>query len=139
MNEFEVRITRKVKRDDIIQLYKDAGWWRQEYSLDPSFIDRLVCNSFCFVGAFHKKKMVGMGRSISDGASDAYILDVTVLKKYRGKGIGTRIILKILERIKSRGIDWATVIAEPGTEEFYRKAGFRVMKGFVPLRLKQRK
>jgi aralkylamine N-acetyltransferase len=40
---------------------------------------------------FVEKKMIGMGRALSDLTSDAYIQDVTVLKAFRGKGIGKKL------------------------------------------------
>ena len=79
--------------------------------------------------------MVGMGRSVSDGASDAYVQDVTVLKEFRGAGIGEKIVRMILNDLKKRGIDWIGLIAEPGTETFFRRLGFSVMAGHKPLKL----
>lgn len=131
----EIRIIRKASRAAIIALYKEAGWWKPDYSKDPSFIDCIVKNTYCIAGAFHKNKMIGMGRAISDSCSDAYIQDVVVLKKYRGHGIGGAIIRKIVDYLKSNGIDWIALVGEPGTEKFYRELGFRRMKKYVPMLL----
>jgi len=79
-----------------------------------------------------------MGRAISDGASDAYIQDVTVLAAFRGQGIGARLIALLRDRLVERGIGWIGLVAEPGTEAFYRRLGFEVMAGHVPMRLKKR-
>ncbi len=135
-NPVEVRIIRKAKPEEIIILYKDAGWWKPEYSKDTSFIDRILKNTYCFAGAFQNDKMIGMGRGISDGCSDAYIQDVVVLEKYRGQGIGGKIIRKIVEEMQSDGIDWIALVAEPGTEKFYMELGFRRMKKHIPMLLK---
>ncbi|MFA6567792.1 MAG: GNAT family N-acetyltransferase [Victivallales bacterium] len=132
----EIRIVRKAGRAEIIALYKEAGWWKPDYSKDTSFIDRIVKKTYCFAGAFHKNKMIGMGRGISDGCSDAYIQDVVVLKKYRGHGIGAGIIREIVEHLQSDGIDWIALVAEPGTEKFYGSLGFRSMKKHIPMLLK---
>ena len=132
----EIKMIRKAVRANIIVLYKEAGWWKPEYSKDSSFIDSIVKNTYCFAGAFHKNKMIGMGRGISDGCSDAYVQDVVVLKKYRGHGIGAAIIGKIVNHLQSNGIDWIALVAEPGSEKFYRKLGFRTMKKNIPMLLK---
>ncbi len=132
----EVKIIRKASRAEIIILYKDAGWWKPEYDKDSSFVDHIVKNTFCFAGAFHKDKMIGMGRGISDSCSDAYIQDVVVMKKYRGHGIGASIIRRIVEHLQSNGIDWIALVAEPGTEKFYKELGFRRMKKHIPMLLK---
>ncbi|MEJ2744353.1 MAG: GNAT family N-acetyltransferase [bacterium] len=132
-DEISVKIVRRVNSRELIHLYKEAGWWKPEYPEDAAYISSLVRDSFCFAGAFHKKRLVGMGRSFSDGVGDAYIQDVTVLREFRGKGLGRRIVLAIVEHLRSRGIDWIGLIAEPGSERFYREMGFRAMNGYVPM------
>ena len=132
-DEIQIKIVSEVSRNDVILLYTEAGWWREKYEADTSFIDKIAANSFCFVGAFLVGRMVGMGRAISDGSSDAYIQDVTVLKEFRGKGIGKKIILTLLEFLQSEGVDWIGIVGEPGTEEFYKPLGFKRMESHVPM------
>ncbi|MDD1665214.1 MAG: GNAT family N-acetyltransferase, partial [Methanomicrobiales archaeon] len=69
------------------------------------------------------------GRAISDGVSDAYIQDMVVLPKYRGRGIGTAILRRILAACREHGISWIALIAEGGTGDFYRGLGFGVEEG----------
>ena len=133
MDKIKIKCVKKVKNEDFIRLYREAGWWKHRYYKDLSFIGRVVRRSFCFMGAFYKGKMIGMGRSISDGISDAYIQDVIILKGFRGKGLGKKIIKKIIEYLLSKGIDWIGTIAEPGTKKFYSKFGFKVMKKYTPM------
>ena len=80
-----------------------------------------------------------MGRALSDLASDAYIQDVVVLKPYRGKGIGKKIIQVLIKRLREKGVDWIGLIAEPGTAPFYEKLGFKPMAGHVPLKYEDQK
>jgi spermidine synthase len=134
-NNIMIKKISAVDRDDFIRLYEEAGWWRKSYEKDVSFIDGLVMGSTCFIGAFEGNTMVGMGRAVSDGVSDAYIQDVVILKAYRGKGIGAKILSKILRYLRGRGIDWIGLIAEPGQEPFYNRYGFVRMKKHVPMKL----
>lgn len=122
--------------EDLKDLYKDAAWWDPSYDRDPGFLNHLAKDSAVFVGAFYKKKMIGMGRALSDLVSDAYIQDVTVLKEYRGKGIGKIIIKTLVEELKKKGVDWIGLVAEPGTSAFYKELGFDVMKDHIPLKYK---
>ena len=135
-SDIEIRLIRKADRRDIIRLYKDAGWWKTEYSKNSSFIDRIVPGSYCFAAAFHKGRIIGIGRALSDGCSDAYIQDVVVLKKYRGNGVGADIIKEIVGHLRSNGIDWIGLVAQPGTGKFYRRLGFRTMKAHMPMLLR---
>jgi GNAT superfamily N-acetyltransferase len=70
-----------------------------------------------------------MGRAISDGVSDAWLQDIVVLKRYRGRGLGNAIIRKLVEHCKSRGLVWIGLVAEPGTKKFYEPLGFETLPG----------
>src|SRR3989339_57286 len=122
--------------EDLKGLYKDAGWWEPSYDLNPGFLNFIVKDSAVFVGAFYKKRLIGMGRALSDLVSDAYIQDVTVLKAYRGKGIGKIIIRTLVEELRKKGVDWIGLVAEPGTSAFYKELGFDVLKDHIPLKYK---
>jgi aralkylamine N-acetyltransferase len=138
-DEIEIKVIADADRDSVKKLYLQAGWW-QESDQTPdgnSWIDALVRGSFCFVGAFAGAEMIGMGRAVSDGVSDAYIQDVVVLKKFRGQGIGAAIVRKLSDFLKVRHIGWIGLVAEPGTEPFYRRLGFEVMEGYAPMLLKK--
>lgn len=134
--KIDIRIITSAKKDQLIRLYKDAGWWEKEYDENPDFLKALVPNSACFVGAFHENSMIGMGRALSDLSSDAYIQDVAVLKPFRGKGIGSKIIKKLIAFLKQHHVDWIGLIAKPNTSSFYVKLGFEPLKDHVPLKFK---
>ncbi len=120
----------------MMALYKDAGWWDAACEKHPQFLAHVVQNSALFAGAFSGKKMIGMGRALSDLVSDAYIQDVTVLQQYRGRGIGKKIIEKLILGLQGHGVDWIGLIAEPGTGSFYENMGFYKLTGHIPYRLK---
>jgi len=139
--EIEIKIIAEVERAAVKRLYQDAGWWEEndEAGDGCAWIDDLVRRSFCFVGAFCGGELIGMGRAVSDGVSDAYIQDVVVLQKFRRAGIGYDIIEKIIEFLQSRRIGWIGLIAEPGTQPFYQRLGFEPMAGYTPMLLKKKK
>lgn len=118
----------------IIALYKDAGWWEQSFG-QGEFIPPMLKGSAVALGAFEGEELIGMGRAISDGVSDAYIQDVVVLKKYRGHGIGKKIVEEIVKRLEKRGIDWIGLISTPGSEGFYQTMDFEVMPKHSPMLL----
>ncbi|MCX7905692.1 MAG: GNAT family N-acetyltransferase, partial [Elusimicrobiales bacterium] len=104
---------------EIKNLYKNAGWLES----DDNFIriKNIIKNSYIFVVCFKGKKIVAMGRVISDGINDAYIQDFTVAPKYRRKNIGSKLLSFIVELLIKRGIKWIGLICEKGTENFYTK------------------
>jgi spermidine synthase len=96
---------------------------------------RIPEKSALFAGAFLEKKLIGMGRALSDLCSDAYIQDVVVLSAYQKHGIGSLIVNFLIEELKKRGVDWIGLIGEPGTRVFYENLGFRQMKDYIPFKL----
>ena len=89
--------------DKIIRLYQTAGWWAGQARENSELIRRIVTGSHCFVLVCEGNEIIGMGRAISDGISDAYIQDVTVLSEFRGQGIGTGIVQEILRQLRADG------------------------------------
>jgi GNAT superfamily N-acetyltransferase len=137
--QIEIRLVTSWPTDDIIQLYKEGGWWKDTY--DPAGIPLLIIGSHTFAVAIDKKtgKTVGMGRTISDGVSDAYIQDLVVLASYRSKGIGKKIVQRLIDHCLSKGIIWIGLIAEPGSIQFYTTLGFTPMEQHIPLRYTKEK
>ena len=132
LEKIKYEIVKKADREGIINLYKQAGWWQNEDDADRSFVDRIISETFVFSIAKYGERIIGMGRAISDGVSDAYIQDVTVLKEYRQKGIGGMIIKHIVKELQERKIGWIGLISEPGAENFYKDLGFEVMENHTP-------
>ena len=69
LDEIEIKVIAAADRNAVKKLYQEAGWWRSgDESADGcAWIDALVRQSFCFVGAFRDGELIGMGRAISDG------------------------------------------------------------------------
>jgi ribosomal protein S18 acetylase RimI-like enzyme len=117
----------------IVELYRDQGWWQPGDDHSERLVSRLIAGSHCFVIATEGGNIVGMGRVISDGVSDAYIQDLTVRLDRRKRGIGKLILQTLLEQLRTDGIHWIGLIAEPGSDNLYRRAGFREMSDSIPM------
>lgn len=118
----------------ITNLYRQAQWWDNEID-DPDLVYRIVSGSYCFIVALSGDEIVGMGRAISDGASDAYIQDVTVDERFQGKNIGSEIVNKLVRQLLKDGLSWIGLIAERNSHPFYERLGFKVMPDATPLLL----
>ena len=132
-NNIEIRLVDSWSTDEIVELYKAGGWWKESY--DRSLINQMIDGSFIFAVVVDTTidKAVGMGRVISDRISDAYIQDLVVLPKYRGHGIGKKLVDSLIKQCLSNGIVWIGVIAEPGSDKLYRGLGFKPMKDHIPM------
>jgi aralkylamine N-acetyltransferase len=121
----------------VLALYQAAGWWQSQEGTSASEVAGIIAGSHSFLTAVLKGRdndtIIAMGRSISDGVSDAYIQDVAVLPAYRGKGIASRLIALLVSRLKAEGIGWIGLIAERNTQELYRRLGFSPMADATPM------
>lgn len=138
MANIKINIVKEADAEAILALYRHPGWWQTDDN--PEYlatVARIISNTYCFVIAKDGEDIIGMGRALSDGISDAYIQDVVVHSDYRGRGIGKAIIGKLLEQLKADKIQWIGLISEPGYEKFYESLGFAKMEGYTPFLLKE--
>lgn len=138
MNAVNYQVVKQADPEAILKLYRQAGWWQMDEN--PLYLDmvrQIVSDSFCFVIAILDTEIIGMGRAISDGVSDAYIQDVTVRQDLRGQGIGKGIIRALLNQLRSHKLQWIGLISEPGYEKFYQGLGFKVMENYTPFLLSE--
>ena len=127
------RILNEPPADAVYRLYRQAGWLDPDDT--PETVALLIPGSFCFCGAFTPEgEMIGMMRALSDGVSDAYLLDLVVQEEYRKHGIGRKILSVLTDHLRSLGVSWIVLIGAPGTESFYRKSQFAPMTDHIPYR-----
>lgn len=119
--------------EQVIELYRQTGWITE--GMDVSFVPAMLKNSFAIATAHEGNRLVGMMRALSDGVSDAYLLDLVVADDCRKLGIGKKVLDLLCSHLKSLGLDWIVWIGAPGTEKFYTACNAKVMKDFVPYRL----
>jgi GNAT superfamily N-acetyltransferase len=88
----------------------------------PEKLQEAYRNSDFVVTAWDGKHLVGAGRAITDGCFNAYFPDIAVHPGYRGKGIGRKIIARLLKYCE--GYYNVTAVAEDKrAENFYRSCG----------------
>ncbi len=130
--EISIAADRIPDPEQVIALYREAGWIAPDAGTE--FVPAMLKNSFLIAAAYDGGRLVGMMRALSDGVSDAYILDLIVTREYRKHGLGRQILDTLTGALKSRGIDWIVCIGAPGTETFYQKTEAAVMTGYTPYR-----
>lgn len=116
----------------ITSLYRQAGWWGEGPD-QPEHLATLVAGSHCFLLALDGEEPVGMGRAISDRVSDAYIQDLTVRAEWRGQGIASELVRRLVQRLEQDGLRWIGLVAEQGSQPLYDRLGFQPMAEAVPM------
>ena len=112
----DFRIVRSLDTASVIRLYTQADWWEPGDAADA--VERLLKGSFRVAAAFDGDRLIGMARSLSDGASDAYIQDVVVDPAYRKQGIGGKLVRLLLITGKIVGKDANLVFLAKTVEKF---------------------
>lgn len=77
--------------------------------------------------ARHGTRVVGMARLLSDGVSNAYLLDVWTHSAYRHRGIGRRMVRRLCEAVPGQHVGLQT----EDRGDFYRALGFRPQPEFM--------
>jgi len=77
---------------------------------------------------FAGTEQVGFARTVTDGATFAWICDVFVDVHYRGQGLGTWLVDSIIEDLSDKGVD-RFLLATKDAHEVYRRSGFAVLEG----------
>lgn len=113
------------RKEQIIGLYREAGWWSKKDEAAPELAGRLIEGSHCFVVCMSGNEIVAMGRALSDRAYDAYIQDVFVKPGFRKRGIAREITRLIIERLQLDGMKWIGLIATPEARQMYSQMGFQ--------------
>ena len=73
--------------------------------------------------------IVGFITAISDGVSCAYIPHLEVLPAYQGRGIGTELMRRMLERL--RQIYMIDLICDANVQPFYTRLGMQPYTGMI--------
>ena len=74
-------------------------------------------------------QVVGFITAISDGVSCAYIPHVEVLPAYQGRGIGSELVRRMLERLHD--IYMIDLICDTNVQPFYARLGMQPYTGMI--------
>lgn len=107
---------------DIKKLYENAGWIN--YTNDLPKLIKAIEASLTVISAWDNEKLVGLIRVIGDGITVIYIQDILVLDTYKRKGIGSKLLMCILEKYEN--VRQKILLTEDSEETrcFYEANGF---------------
>lgn len=91
---------------------------------------RILQGSYAVVLALDGDMVVGFITAISDGVSAAYIPHLEVLPAYKGKGIGTELIKRMLEK-KLSHLYMIDLICDEHVQPFYERVGMKRYTGMI--------
>lgn len=82
---------------------------------------RAFTNSQVVCYAYDAHRLVGVARAVTDGEYHAVVYDVAIHPDYQGRGLGTRVMRNVLERLPV----WRVMlVASHDVQGFYVRLGF---------------
>lgn len=111
--------TTGIKLDDVCNLLKQSHWAKNR---TRDIIAKTIETSLCF-SIYHNDIQIGFARVVSDYAVYSLILDVIIDEKYRGKGLGKKLIEFINNHPSLKNT--SKVLWTKYAQELYLKCGFK--------------
>ena len=105
----------------VIHGYLSSSYWAKGIPLQV--MEKAVNNSLCFGVFTNTGEQVAFARMITDYATSAYLADVFVLEKHRGKGISKWLVKTIIEYPDLQGLR-RMLLATSDAHCLYQQFGF---------------
>ncbi len=126
--EIEIRETREIPRDQLMELYKSNHWSSAE---KPDLLYKALMNSHTLVSAWMDGRMVGIANAITDGYLVVYYPHMLVHPDCQGKGIGRKMMAAMQQ--KYGDFHQQMLTADGDAVHFYNKCGFERAGRTVPM------
>ncbi|WP_187170485.1 GNAT family N-acetyltransferase [Salidesulfovibrio onnuriiensis] len=123
---------RKKGHEQIAALFTELGWTS---GAQGERLHKGLEHSHSLITAWDGERLAGMACAISDGYMVMYVPFVAVHPDYQGRGIGTEIMNRLVDRY--REVARKVLVALDGKEDFYERFGFVKSGDRVPMYLKE--
>ncbi len=123
----DYKINGEATADEVIELYVTAGLKRPT---ETERMARMLAGSNLIVTAREDGKLVGIARSITDGAWSTYLADLAVDPNAQKTGIGKRLVELTKEAVGDESM--VLLLSVPTAMEYYPKIGMeRLDNAFI--------
>lgn len=123
----DYKINGEATADEVIELYVNAGLKRPT---ETDRMARMLAGSNLIVTARENGKLVGIARSITDGAWSTYLADLAVDPHAQKTGIGKRLVELTKEAVGDESM--VLLLSVPTAMEYYPKIGMeRLDNAFI--------
>ena len=121
----EIKEYKEYNEEEIARLYTAVGW--TAYTDNMSVLREGFKNSMLVLAAYDGEELLGVIRTVGDGATIVFVQDILVFPDKQRQGIGTALLKEILNRYPDvRQIELATDNTAK-TMAFYKSMGFSEM------------
>lgn len=111
----------RIDREVIFRFLSEESYWAEGRS--RADVEKSLDVSQRVIGCYGPNgEMVGFCRISSDEVVFAYLCDLFVLSKHRGRGLGEEIVREAIDRGRHRDLRW--LLGTVDGHDFYRRFGF---------------
>ncbi|MED2933283.1 GNAT family N-acetyltransferase [Bacillus wiedmannii] len=107
--------------NELLVLYESLGW--NSLQLTVNELEQMCKQSWYAIYAFDDKKLVGMGRIISDGVITGVICGFCVLPEYQSIGIGKEIVERLIQHCEQNKVI-PQLMCVKKLQSYYESIGF---------------
>ena len=118
-----LEVVGRVDGVELCDLYDSVGW--SAYTGDPGALAKAVANSTYVVVARVGRRLIGLGRGLSDDVSIFYLQDLLVRPEWQGRGVGRALLGDCLERFAHVRQKVLLTDDEAAQHRFYESLGYR--------------
>ncbi|PHF08218.1 GNAT family N-acetyltransferase [Bacillus wiedmannii] len=122
-NSINYTIEHPTDFNGLLALYESLGWNSLKLTLNE--LEQMCKQSWYAIYAFDDKKLVGMGRIISDGVITGVICGICVLQDYQSIGIGKEIVEQLIQHCELNKVIPQLMCVEK-LQSYYESKGFEV-------------
>jgi GNAT superfamily N-acetyltransferase len=112
---------RPVEPEQLQALFGQTDW-AEDRSIDG--IQKMLKATLIKLGAWEGDHLIGFARAITDGIYRALIDDVIIEESRRGRGIGSELMRRLIERLTDMSIEEIFLRCGPDVVSFYQRHGF---------------
>lgn len=127
LSNVEINRNGPVEPREIEALREAVGWDRGE-GIYETILQR---HYTYYTVRMNNADLIGYMSVLSDGVSDAFLLDLMIHPQAQRKGIGERLVKYAIRDLKHDGIRCIQVTFEQGIKCFYEKCGFHIFGGGI--------
>ncbi|HFJ9437423.1 MULTISPECIES: GNAT family N-acetyltransferase [Bacillus] len=121
-NSINYTIEHPTNFNGLLTVYESLGW--NSLQLTVNELEQMCKQSWYAMYAFDDKKLVGMGRIISDGVITGVICGVCVLPEYQYIGIGKEIVERLIQHCEQNKVIPQLMCVEK-LQSYYESIGFQ--------------